>query len=271
MSEHLSSGTYNALVDGELSAGELAAAKEHLDGCAVCTSRALEQALLKTATAKVGKRYDVPQELEQRMRLLASQQVFHSSTKKSGSAASSSSGMWRPALAGWAVAAALLVSAGGLGLMELNNRRAETASMQSASLVAEVTDQHIATLANTLPPQVISSDRHTVKPWFQGKIPFSFNLPEALPAGTTLDGADLAYVHGRPAAQLLYSVGKHRVSIFLEERTSGAKLPTVTAEHSGYHVVGFTSGDLDGVAISDVDPAKLNELVRVVAKAQIVQ
>jgi len=44
--------------------------------------------------------------------------------------------------------------------------------------IAELLDVHIATLASTNPVDVVSSDRHTVKPWFQGKLPFTFNLPE---------------------------------------------------------------------------------------------
>ena len=93
------------------------------------------------------------------------------------------------------------------------------AAVEHAALMTEVSDQHIATLAANLPPQVLSSDRHTVKPWFQGKIPFSFNLPEGLPADTKLEGANLVYLHNRPVAQLLYDIGRHRVSVFVQQRT----------------------------------------------------
>ena len=90
---------------------------------------------------------------------------------------------------------------------------------ENLALATAAYDQHIATLAANTPPQVISSDRHTVKPWFEGKLSFSLNLPENLPSGTNLDGANLTYIHNRPAAQLLYSIGKHRVSIYLEQET----------------------------------------------------
>jgi anti-sigma factor RsiW len=134
--------------------------------------------------------------------------------------------------------------------------------------VTEVFDQHMATLAGSLPPQVVSTDRHTVKPWFQGKLPFSFNLPESLPRDTTLEGANLSYLHNQPVAQLLYSIGKHRVSVFLQERSGAASADEAQTEHSGFHVMDFSTGDLEGVAVSDVDPARLAELVSAVRQAQ---
>jgi anti-sigma factor RsiW len=123
-------------------------------------------------------------------------------------------------------------------------------------------------LAANQPPQVISSDRHTVKPWFQGKLPFSFNLPETLPADTTLDGANLAYLHNHPVAQLLFSVGRHRVSIFVEEKSGGAMGPLRTA-HDGFNVSGFETGDLEVLAVSDVDPTRLAALVSSLQAVQV--
>jgi anti-sigma factor RsiW len=151
-------------------------------------------------------------------------------------------------------------------LVQRTARKTETASAEHAALVTEVFDQHVATLAANLPPQVISTDRHTVKPWFQGKIPFSFNLPESLPKDTTLDGANLTYLHNQPVAQLLYSIGKHRVSVFVKP-TPGRPNGKLT-EHSGFHVMDSGTDDLEVVAVSDVDPARLAELVNTIRKAQ---
>jgi anti-sigma factor RsiW len=148
------------------------------------------------------------------------------------------------------------------------DRHQQQTSFESASLVTEVSDQHIATLAANSPPEVISSDRHTVKPWFQGKIPFTFNLPENLPGDTTLDGANLTYLHNRPTAQLLYSIGKHRVSVFVQQRTDAAPADGLLANHSGFHLTGFRTPDLQVVAISDVDPARLSDLADRIRQAQ---
>jgi len=173
------------------------------------------------------------------------------------------------AWAGWAVAASLLVSAAGLTVMQLHTRSAQMAATERTALATELGDQHIATLAANLPPQVLSSDRHTVKPWFQGKLPFTFNLPENLPEDTKLEGANLTYLHNRPTAQLLYSIGRHRVSVFVRQRQNGEERSDVTVTQlAGFHLAGFRTGNLDVTAISDVDPARLTALVLSIEQVQ---
>jgi anti-sigma factor RsiW len=169
---------------------------------------------------------------------------------------------------GWAAAAALLLVSLSLVIVQRSAQRAERASAERAALVTEVFDQHVATLADSQPLQVISTDRHTVKPWFQGRIPFSFNLPQGLPSDTTLDGANLTYLDNQPVAQLVYSIGKHRVSVFLQQRSGNAEAHELPAERSGFHVMGFSTSDLEVVAVSDVDPARLAELVSAIRHAQ---
>ena len=77
MTNHLSSAMLSALVDGELSIEQSAAAKEHLDRCPPCTSSALSQALLKAATAKAGQRYTMPPRLQERLRRVASSEELN--------------------------------------------------------------------------------------------------------------------------------------------------------------------------------------------------
>jgi anti-sigma factor RsiW len=169
---------------------------------------------------------------------------------------------------GWAAAAALLLVSLSLVFIQRTAQRDERTSAERAALITEVFDQHVATLADSQPLQVISTDRHTVKPWFQGKIPFSFNLPQGLPSDVNLDGANLTYLGNQPAAQLVYSIGKHRVSVFLRQKSGRAEPNELPAERSGFHVMGFSTGDLEVVAISDVDPARLAELVSAIMRAQ---
>ncbi len=257
MSEHLSQTLLNALADGELTAEQLASAQEHLSECAACTSQALYQTMLKTATAKAGQRYSLPPDLQQRLARIASHQ-------SPATEVASVRSVKRPArvfnYVGWAAAAVLLLVFGSVVAMQRGTQR--------TALFTEVCDQHIAMLAGNLPPQVLSSDKHTVKPWFQGKLPFSFNLPENLPGDTKLDGANLTYMRNQPAAQLLYSIGKHRVSVFIREKTGAAISDGSLEEHAGFHVAGFSGSDLEVVAVSDVDPARLSALVRMIEEAQ---
>jgi anti-sigma factor RsiW len=269
MTDHLSNAIVNALADGELSTDQLASTNQHLAECPACTSKALYQSLLKSATAKAGMRYAPPPQLQERLTSLASQ-TNSQLQKPNGRTVpiSASQSTSRFGSLGWAAAAVLLLVSVTMIFVQRAVRRAETASAEHAALVTEVFDQHVATLADSQPLQVISTDRHTVKPWFQGKIPFSFNLPQSLPSDITLDGAKLTYLDNQPVAQLLYSVGKHRVSVFLRHESGKVQTNDSLAERSGFHVMGFRSNDLEAIAISDVEPVRLAELVNAINHAQ---
>jgi anti-sigma factor RsiW len=261
LSDHLSLAVLNAVADGELSEDQLAIANQHLAGCPHCTSSALAQSLLKSATARAGRRYTLPPDLRERFALLASQEASHPQASPSQRALLPAGfSFYR-----WAAAVAMVLICLGLFIVQRSMQRT---SAEYAGLVTEVCDQHIATLAANSPPEVISSDRHTVKPWFQGKIPFSFNLPQNLPEDTTLDGANLTYLHNQPTAQLLYSIGKHRVSVFVQQRSGTNASNTLATDRSGFHVIDFHTENLAVVAVSDVDPARLDGLVDRIQQAQ---
>jgi len=282
MSEHLSARTLSALADGELSAEELAGVEAHLAECAACTRRALEESLLKRAVSRTGQRYAMPAGFEERMRGAIAEERASLQYRDSGHVpravqnddrrAGLSKLVWVGALA-----AVVLV-----GVSVLVVRRVST---ENTALVAEAVDEHIAALAAGSAPEVVSSDRHTVKPWFQGRLPFSFNLPQALAADTTLDGANLTYVQGEPAAQLLFSIGKHRVSMFVRQRGNaesglGTSLHDPSAssgqvvgrpllsDHNGFHVEEIRTTELDMVAVSDVDASRLRELMQAMEAVQ---
>jgi len=271
MTSHLSPEVLSALTDGELLTQELVTVQEHLVGCPACTSSALAQTLIKSSIARAGQRYAMPVDLADSV----SRQIARERANAQPSArvqlpiARRGAGGYQAL--GWATAALLLVAvtlSASWFLLERNVRQKMVLTAANNALVSEVFDQHVATLAAAGPPQVISSDNHTVKPWFQGKLPFAFNLPDSLPAGMVLDGANLVYLRNQPAAQLLFSIGKHRVSVFVAEKTAIGKSGNLPAEHAGFHVMSFTGGELEGIAVSDVNPARLAELVESLEQAQ---
>ncbi len=107
MTSHLSPETLSALADGELQTQELAAAQEHLAGCATCTSNALAQTLLKSATARAGQRYATPPELAARLsRLITQETVTAQAPLRPGARRVASA----YAALGWATAALLLIA-----------------------------------------------------------------------------------------------------------------------------------------------------------------
>ena len=253
MSEHLTSVALSSLIDGELPPNELTEINQHLAACPPCTSFALSAMLLKNTAGHAGRRYAPPSNLEQKLRNLAANQP-----RLQPAVPISPSPRW----GAYVALVAMLFFCVGLFVF---HRRAVHA--EALALLTEPSDQHIATLAANAPPEVISSDRHTVKPWFQGRIPFSFSLPQNLPSDTTLDGANLTYLRGQPTAQLLYSIGKHRVSIFVQQRSPNSPADE-HAERSGFHVITFRTPDLDILAVSDVEPARLDDLARLMQDAQ---
>ena len=269
MTDHLTHDLVNALVDGELTRDQMASANQHLAECSSCTSYALELSLLKSATAKAGLRYVPAPHLHERLAGLTSRESSRSKAPDSRpSIGSSQRQIWGFGWIGWAAAAVLLLASLSMMLMQRAAQRAELASAENAALVTEVFDQHVAGLADNNAPQVVSTDRHTVKPWFQGKLPFSFNLPQGLPSDTLLEGANLNYLHNQPVAQLLYSIGKHRVSVFLRQKSGAAEKSEWASERSGFHVMEFGTNNLEIVAVSDVDPARLAELLTAIKNAQ---
>jgi anti-sigma factor RsiW len=250
--DHLHPDTLSALIDGELPAGERQEAQQHLNECHSCALQVLSATQLKAATARAGHRFSPSSETLAR---LTAQLHSQSQTKKTARIYSIRPRAWA------ALAAAVLVVVSFLGWRQIH---------QTNILTAELLDQHLATLGSGATPQVISTDRHTVKPWFQGRLPFSFNLPDAvaLPPDTALKGADLTYFNGQPAALLLFTIHKHQVSIFLTQRANNPILTALPTTHAGFTIHSATTRELSILAVSDVNPRDLDLLVASLVRAQ---
>lgn len=269
--EHLQAEQRNAFIDGEISAHEAQAVQQHLDDCHHCALSVLSAMRLKAATARAGQRFtpsaDTLARLTASLRPEAPRPVERTAPSPIALAhaalshAATARTLSFPRVAAWsALAAAILLIVSLAGWRQIH---------QSNALTAELLDQHLATLSSGAAPQVISTDRHTVKPWFQGRLPFSFNLPEpdALPPDTALQGADLVYLEGRPAALLIFSIHKHTVSVFVTQRTSAFSIAPHSTR-SGFSVRSATAGEIRLIAVSNVNPAELDALVRDLAKVQ---
>jgi anti-sigma factor RsiW len=264
--DHISPDQISAFIDGELPPAEQQGIEQHLATCHACTLRVLSATRLKTATGRAGHRFAPPPEalarLTAQLHSQSQPQSQPSKTQPKPRAPISSirSAAMRPAA--WAaLAAAILLAVSFLGWRQLR---------PTNTLAAELLDQHLATLSSAAIPQVISTDRHTVKPWFQGRLPFSFNLPDAtaLPPDTILKGADLAYLNNQPAALLLFTIHKHEVSVFLTQRATSPTLTTLPKTRAGFNIHTATTPDLRITAVSDVNPADLDSLLASLVQAQ---
>lgn len=164
-------------VDSEISASELPEIDAHLRACPECAAGALSRLQLKRMTQAAGRRYSP----RPGFRLKIEQSLAAEKAPRWG-------WRWAPVFAAAAVALAMLIPAG----LWLEHSRSEQA-------LGELADLHVSALASANPVDVASSDRHTVKPWFQGKLPFSFNLPELQNTPFHLLGGRLAWFQQSPA------------------------------------------------------------------------
>ncbi len=240
----------NAYIDLGCPAEELEQLEEHLRTCPSCAFEALHRMQLKRAIKAAAIERFVPS-AEFRARMAKSLQT----PRKPHLA-----GFWIPSLS---LAAALLVAA----IVSTGWVR----HVQRQQAVSELLDLHVATLASANPVDVISTDRHTVKPWFQGKLPFSFNLPELENSPYRLFGGKLVYFDHAPGAQLVYFIGKHQISVFIlqDDRTiaSAGAFPALVRKN-GFNVESETSAGLRFVLVSDSNAADVHLLAYLLKAAQ---
>ena len=178
-------------VDGELEPAEEQAFAGHLQSCAECSAAALEQQELKKAVRVAAKRFSAPPEL-------------YASVRRQISPKEST----RP----WLRWSAIMAS---IALLAVVSFAWLSRPSAPSTTVAQLIDQHVIMLASVNPYDVISQDPHTVKPWFQGKVPFTFN--PAVPADSRfkLLGGKLVYAQRSPGAELVYQVRQHKISVFI--------------------------------------------------------
>lgn len=232
-------------LDGELPETEMRSFDAHIRGCPSCAADALARVQMKRTIQAAGKRFSPSAEFRKKMR-----QSMTRKPKRRFDA------VWA-----FATAAVLIVIAGILTSSYLTGR-----SRQDQAL-SEIADLHVATLASSSLVDVISTDRHTVKPWFQGKIPFAFNLPELQDSEFSLLGGRMAYLDQTPGAQLIYDVRKHHISVFVfQDRL--LKLPASldgisrSPNQLPFNMETWSRGGLRYFVISDTSAADIDRLAK---------
>ena len=229
-------------LDGELPAEEMRSFDAHVRGCPSCSADALTRVQMKRAIQAAGKRYTPSAEFRKRM-----QQKIAAKPQRS-------------LALGWMFAAAAVVLvAGTLTSVYLGTRSGRD------QVFSEIADLHVATLASSSPVDVISTDRHTVKPWFQGKIPFAFNLPELQNTEFSLLGGRMTYLEQAPGAHLIYDVRKHHISVFVfQERSLPARLDehSVSPKQLPFNLETWSQGGLRYFVIGDASAADIDGLAK---------
>lgn len=185
MNRHLTGEERERWADGE-AGPESAEAEQHLRQCARCASEALRIVQMKRAIHDAMSEETGPLALRERVRR----------QMRGG----------RRRLPVWSLAAAAAVA---LVLISV------WFPTRSRSALPELADMHVTLLASANPVDVISTDRHTVKPWFEGRLPFTVPIPDLSSTAFRLMGGRVVYWNANPAAYLLIGKGAHRISVFV--------------------------------------------------------
>ena len=127
-------------------------------------------------------------------------------------------------------------------------------------VLAELVSGHVRSLQVDHLVDVATSDQHTVKPWFNGKVDFAPPVADFKASGFPLVGGRVDYVAGRPAAVLVYKRNQHTVNVFIWPAGQEGGQAVRNATYQGYHLVRWSGSGLTFWAVSDVNSADMESL-----------
>jgi anti-sigma factor RsiW len=235
-------GLLGAYLDGELEPAVSTSVRDHADTCAACRQRLANLEALGRMVRRAPY-YQAPDALRARL-----------TPARTRSAAPS---QWLA----WAAAAVLVASlTGSILLVRSSTRAART--VDAFDLVArEVVSSHVRALMGEHLFDVRSTDQHTVKPWFLGKLDFSPPVTDLAQAGFPLTGGRLDYLAGHPVAALVYTRGQHTINLFVWPEASDSVRSLDARAIRGFHVRHWTRGGMSFWTVSDLNDAELDQFV----------
>jgi anti-sigma factor RsiW len=242
----LTQSILHGYIDGELDAARAADFERHLVSCSECVAALEAQETLRASLQRVGLYERAPLTLRQKVRA----DLGGPAAVPIPIASKSRVLSWR-----WLAVAAAFLFAAFLGWRLIPGLRGNPEAIYASAIV----DAHLRSLQPGHLEDVISTDQHTVKPWFDGKLDFAPPVQDFASEGFPLQGGRLDAVHGRIVAVLVYARRKHLINVFIWPTTdrdnraqSGSQL--------GYHWVDWRKGGMELCAVSDVNPADLDAL-----------
>jgi len=228
-------------VDRELDAAATEEVEHHLADCGDCAAARDRLMVLRTATLNL--RHPAPPAFASSIRsaIRADLDARRSRSLK----------MWR-----LTALAACLVAAVSVGWAILNAPR----NAATGTLAAEVVENHVRSLMADHLVDVASSDQHTVKPWFTGRIDFAPDVRDFAADGFPLIGGRLDYLQGHAAVALVYRHDKHVINAFTWPAGAGDAATDSLETHAGYHVLRWRDGAMNWSLVSDAGEATLEQL-----------
>jgi len=239
-------------LDGELDLPRAIEVEAHLKSCPACARELESLQVMHSALQRNQLAYKAPAGLKQR--IVLSLDAESAKSKPRGRI------FWSPLpIFQWAATFAVLAVCA-VALWELAPGLQRVSNDQRIS--AEVFSDHVRSLEANHLMDVASTDQHTVKPWFDGKLDFSPPVEDLAGDEFPLIGGRLDYLEGREVAALVYQRRKHIINVLVWPDASGPSPARTLEPRQGYNMVRWSNGGFQFWAISDVNPVDLAEFVR---------
>ncbi|MFI5166257.1 MAG: anti-sigma factor family protein [Thermoanaerobaculales bacterium] len=239
-------------LDRELGPAATLEAERHLASCAECSAIVANERAFRASFRDPSLRFGAPDALRARL----------------NAALRARAGAARPGRAWsrtWLAAAALLVL--GVAIGSLATRLALAPSAERVA-EGEVLAAHLRSLAGDHLTEVASSDQHTVKPWFAGKLDFSPSVMDLSAEGFPLAGGRLDAIGLHPVAALVYRRRLHVINVFTWPARSDREIAPVATTMNGYHLIRWARSGMSYWAVSDLDAQELHRFAGLLASTR---
>lgn len=256
MSCQIADELIHGYLDGELDLARSLEAEQHMRECEICARAFRNQTTLRSALKEGSLYYGAPEKLKKRIQ---------SSLRKEAKAELFPRAFgWRWLTLGASVAFMLLI---GVVVWRLMPRAIR--SPGDELLAQEVVSDHVRSLQ--MPghlTDVLSSDQHTVKPWFDGKVDFAPPVKDFASQDFRLYGGRLEYLNNRTVATLVYQRRLHYINLYIWPSEQAGATGEMTTQRQGYNLIHWTGSGMNYWAISDLNSVELHEFVHLVQQGQ---
>jgi anti-sigma factor (TIGR02949 family) len=242
----LTQSVLHGYVDGELDAARAADFERHLLSCPECVAALEAQEALRASIQRAGLYERAPGTLRQKV------ETQLGTPRRTPVAIDTSS---RPSSWRWLALAAGFLLAATLAWKLVPGLREDPSEAYASAIV----DAHLRSLQPGHLEDVISTDQHTVKPWFDGKLDFAPPVRDFASAGFPLQGGRLDVLRGRTVAVLVYGRRKHIINVFIWPTTQADSAPH-SGSQLGYNWVDWRKSGMELCAVSDVNASDLETL-----------
>jgi anti-sigma factor RsiW len=239
----------HAYLDGELDLMTSIEIEKHILACRECSETYQKQRALNALLSNAAMRFQPAQSAK--MRVLEAIRASEEPEKQQRRWRFLS---WNVFTAGTLATAALFVL-----LLVLTNH---VPSRSTHRLVHELTSSHIRSLMAMHIIDVASSDQHTVKPWFNGKLDFSPPVRDLASEGFPLTGGRLDFIGDRPVAATVYTHRKHIINLFMWPLDNSSEAATSIRDQNGYNLVHWVDGGTSFWAVSDLNEGELQQFAK---------